>query len=87
MRKMEGFPLSDLEEMRDSLYQNLEKGYTYIEQKLEKGEDTREAEDYWQELLKQYNMVTEEIRHKIGASDGAKDPGQARGEGDQSLRV
>jgi hypothetical protein len=69
MRAMEAFPIADLEEMRDSLYAQLEKGYDWIEAKLEKGEDTAEAEEHWTGLLKQYEMVTEEIRKKLGEGE------------------
>lgn len=69
MRKLEGFPLRDLEEMRDSLYRDLEKGYEWIDGKEIRGEDTREAEVYWEELLRNYESVNEEIRHKIGEGE------------------
>jgi hypothetical protein len=69
MRAMDAFPIGALEDMRDTLYQKLEKGYDWIEAKLEQGEDTAEAEEHWTGLLKQYETVTEEIRKKIGESE------------------
>jgi len=64
MRKFEGFPLADLEEMRESLSVQLDKGYAWIEER--EGQDTREAEEYWREIKASYDDVVEEIRHKLG---------------------
>lgn len=64
MRKFEGFPMEELEEMRESLYTQLEQGYDWIEARA--GQDTREAEEFWADLKRSYDDVVEEIRHKIG---------------------
>lgn len=79
MRKLEGFPLRDLEEMRDSLYGDIEKGYDWIEGKETKGEDTQEAEVYWADLLRNYESVNEEIRHKIGEGESLTEYGATKG--------
>jgi hypothetical protein len=51
-----------LEDRRDRLYERLEVGYGRIERALADGGDVTPWEDFWLELLKEYEQVCDEIQ-------------------------
>lgn len=65
MSALVGFPLEDLEEMRDSLAQDLDNGEAAIEEKSAAGEDHTEYLEFWDRLLTDYGLVVEAIRRKL----------------------
>lgn len=46
---------------RDSLYQRLEVGYDKIERGLAEGRDMSSWEDFWADLLREYERVCDEL--------------------------
>lgn len=53
------------EERRDTLYVQLEALYAEIEKALAKGEDTREWENLWINLLKEYESVCDKLQQSL----------------------
>lgn len=53
--------MSAMEERRDNLYQRLENGYQKIDRALAEGKDIAALEDFWLELLNEYERVCDEL--------------------------
>lgn len=51
----------NLETARDRLYENLEKGYDKISKGLAEGKDVTDWEEFWVNILNEYQRVCEEL--------------------------
>lgn len=56
-----------LEAHRDSLYHRLELGYARIERGLSEGEEVTTWEDFWVNLLHEYERVCDELQRDLAA--------------------
>lgn len=65
MSALVGFPLEDLEEMRDAIAKDLDNGEAAIEEKSAAGEDHTEYLEFWNQLLTDYELVVEAIRRML----------------------
>ena len=63
--------MSVLEERRDRLYERLEDGYQKIARALDEGRDVTSLEDFWLQLLNEYERVCDELLAATGAPEGA----------------
>ena len=53
---------SEIGHRREALTRRLEDGYQRIEQALGRGEDVRAWEDFWLQLLAEYEAVCDDLR-------------------------
>lgn len=58
---------SALEGRRDNLYQRLEDGYRKVERELAAGRDVTEWEEFWLELLREYERVCDDLGRDLAA--------------------
>lgn len=52
---------ADLEHRRQTLYQRLEDGYQRIEAAIREGQDVTRWEDFWVQLLEEYETVCDTL--------------------------
>lgn len=61
-REVEDTPTSPVAgDQHDELARRLETGYDYIERMIAAGEDVTKLEDFWIQLLRQYEAVCEDL--------------------------